>query len=190
MNVYFAGMIGSGKTTLGVRVAAELGLTFVDLDREMDSRLGYSFHKLVAEQGWLAFRQLEYAICRDFAALDNHIVCLGGGTVRYQWNVDVLRSSGVTILLEVSTEELIERVRHADRPRVNAGTTLEADIVKMWTEHAPTYRAAAQLVYRSEGKTIDQEVDELCCVLCTDSRFAALDIAENKRRRFDQLCGA
>lgn len=174
MNIYFAGMIGSGKTTIGRALADRLKMPFADLDHEMDSRLGYSFHRLVAEKGWLAFRQLEYTICKYFAGLDNHIVCLGGGTVRYEWNVDILRPSGATILLEVSTAELIARVRQADRPRVNAGTSLEEDITRMWSEHQHTYRAAAQLVYRSEGKSIVQEVEELTVILRSNPLFAAL----------------
>ena len=42
---YFCGMIGSGKTTLGVRLANELKLDFYDLDQEMNKILGYSLHK-------------------------------------------------------------------------------------------------------------------------------------------------
>ncbi len=111
MNVYLSGMIGSGKTTIGRRIAEKLGWSSCDLDEEMNRILGYSFHRLVAEQGWLPFRELEYAICKDLAGRDQSIVCLGGGTVRYQWNVDVLRGSGVVVLLEVSEAELVRRVR-------------------------------------------------------------------------------
>src|SRR3989304_3426438 len=45
-------MIGSGKTTLGERLAARLGRPFLDLDREMDRELGRGFHDLVREPGW------------------------------------------------------------------------------------------------------------------------------------------
>jgi len=44
MNIYFCGMIGSGKTSIGKGLAKELGLPYYDLDWEMDSILGYSFH--------------------------------------------------------------------------------------------------------------------------------------------------
>lgn len=47
MNIYFCGMIGSGKTTIGKELAQALQLDFYDLDQEMDCILGYSFHKLV-----------------------------------------------------------------------------------------------------------------------------------------------
>ena len=90
-------MIGSGKSTIGVPLAREMGLDFYDLDREMDRALGYSFHRLVREKGWLAFRELEYSICKRFAQLDNALICLGGGTVRYEWNMDVLKGTGYIV---------------------------------------------------------------------------------------------
>ena len=160
-NIYFCGMIGSGKTTLGSRLAQDLSLPFFDLDREMDRRLGYSFHRLVQEKGWVAFRELEYSICKEFAGLNRSLVCLGGGTVRYEWNTDVLRGTGLIILLTASLEELARRVRAADRPRVNVGTSLEEDLEKIWSESADKYRRAADLIYPTDNKTVDEAVDEL-----------------------------
>jgi shikimate kinase len=161
MNIYFCGMIGSGKTTIGRRLAKTLGLDFFDLDQEMDRILGYSFHKLVQEQGWVAFRELEYSICKRFAGLDNSIICLGGGTVRYEWNMDVLKGSGPVILLTASLEELIRRVKMADRPRVNPGTSVEQDIRMIWEKSKDKYYRAADIVYATDQKGIDEEVREL-----------------------------
>lgn len=158
MNVYLAGMIGSGKTTIGTATSARTGLPFADLDQEMNRRLGYSFHQLVAEQGWLPFRELEYDICRDFAQRTGTIICLGGGTVRYRWNRDVLAGTGPIILLEARVETLIARVSRADRPRVNRDTDLAGDIERMWREHAKTYRAAATHTIHTDDLTLDEEV--------------------------------
>ncbi|TVR02875.1 MAG: shikimate kinase [Spirochaetaceae bacterium] len=166
-NIYFVGMIGSGKTTLGRMVAERIGRRFVDLDQEMDQRLGYSFHRLVEEQGWLPFRELEYQICKDFSRMQDTIVCLGGGTVRYEWNIDAVRGSGHIVLLEVSLDELVRRVRAADRPRVNPGTDLVADVQRIWSTQSEKYYRPAELVYRAEGKSIDQETDELITEITT-----------------------
>jgi len=169
-------MIGSGKTTIGIKIAEELGLHFFDLDREMDSILGYSFHELVTEQGWLAFRELEYSICKDFARRENAVICLGGGTVRYEWNMDVLRGCGVVFLLEASIEELVKRVSLADRPRVNPGTTLKEDITMMWEKWQDKYYGAADIIYKTDRKTVDEEVAEIKNIILTDPRFGALNV--------------
>lgn len=162
MNLYLSGMIGSGKTTLGTEVCRRTGKDWLDLDQEMDRRLGYSFHRLVAEEGWVPFRELEYEICRYFAIQKNTIIGLGGGTIRYQWNRDALQGTGIVILLEASEETLIERVRHADRPRVNPGTDLAEDVRRMWRTYASRYRDAADYVVRTDaGRTLDEEVAEV-----------------------------
>jgi shikimate kinase len=154
-------MIGSGKTTIGKRLAQSLNLDFYDLDQEMDRILGYSFHKLVEKEGWVAFRELEYSICKRFAKIDNAIICLGGGTVRYEWNLDVIKGSGLVILMTASLEELIRRVKLADRPRVNAGTTVEEDIRMIWQKSKDKYFGAADVVYATDQKGIEEEVLEL-----------------------------
>lgn len=145
-------MIGSGKTTLGERLAARLRRPFVDLDREVDRELGGSFHRLVAEQGWLAFRELEYAIVKRIAAMRDVVAALGGGTVRYAWNVDALRGTGAVVLLEADLATLAARVRAADRPRVNPGTSLEEDLAAIWSTSEHLYRAAATLTYRTDAR--------------------------------------
>jgi len=161
LNVYFCGMIGSGKTTIGTRLADTLGLAFFDLDQEMNNILGYSFHKLVEQEGWLAFRELEYSICKKFTQVDNAIIALGGGTVRYDWNVDILKTSGKLILLTASLASLVERVKSADRPRVNQDVSLAEDVNTIWTNSKDKYQKAADLIYSTDQKNIDQEVEEL-----------------------------
>ena len=161
MNIYFCGMIGSGKTTIGKTLAQTLELDFYDLDQEMDRITGRSFHHLVEEYGWLAFRELEYSICKRFAKLDHAIISLGGGTVRYEWNMDVLAGSGPIILLTASLEELIRRVKVADRPRVNVGTSLEEDVRQIWNKSKNKYYSAADVVYDTDQKSIEEEVAEL-----------------------------
>ena len=165
MNVYLCGMIGSGKTTIGIRLAKELGMDFHDLDQEMDRRLGYSFHRLVKEQGWLAFRELEYKICKMFSGLSHAVVCLGGGTVRYEWNMDVMRGTGPFILLTASLEELVHRVSRADRPRVNPDTDLAGDVRKIWETHKDKYLGAADIVYDTEKKSVEESVTDLIKIL-------------------------
>ena len=159
MNIYLCGMIGSGKTAIGERLAARLCRPFYDLDREMDRELGYSFHRLVQEQGWLAFRELEYDICKRFAEMLGIVAALGGGTPRYAWNRDILRGTGITILLDAHQKTLADRVRSADRPRVNPGVSLEEDLERIWSTAGHLYRQAADVVYRTDGgKDIDGEV--------------------------------
>ena len=132
----------------------------------MDRELGRSFHDLVREEGWLAFREREYALCRRFARLERVVVALGGGTVRYTWNTDILRGTGILILLEADLPVLADRVRPADRPRVNPAVPLEEDLQRIWSTAGHLYRQAADLIYRTDaGKGIEEEADDLLNLL-------------------------
>jgi shikimate kinase len=169
MNIYVAGMIGAGKTAVGKPLAERLGWDFDDLDLAMERMAGKTFHKVVAEEGWLGFRQREYSICKDFARMERTVIGLGGGTVRYEWNRDVLAGTGVNILLVAELDVLADRVRLNDRPRVNPATTLEEDLTKIWGTHQDLYYSFADIVYPTDkGKTIAEEVGELLDLLRKD----------------------
>jgi shikimate kinase len=161
-NIYLCGMIGSGKSAVGRALALKLGRPFLDLDQVMEEEAGKRIHDIVAEETWLGFRQREYRICKRFSAMDRTIVGLGGGTVRFEWNFDALKGSGVIVLLTARLKTLADRVKQNDRPRVNPGTTLEQDLSLMWKRFRPLYYGAADLTLRTDGgKTVAQEVAEL-----------------------------
>lgn len=169
MNIYMAGMIASGKTTLGKPLAKHLGWSFDDLDDAMARTAGKPFHQVVAEEGWLGFREREYAIVKQFASMDHAVIGLGGGTVRYQWNCDALCNTGINILLVADLKTLADRLKKNDRPRVNPNTTMEQDIYKIWSEHQDLYYRFADIVYQTDlEKTVEQEVDELLEILKRD----------------------
>jgi shikimate kinase len=84
----------------------------------------------------------------------------------YAWNVDILRGTGVTVLLEADLKTLADRVRKADRPRVNSGVSLEEDLESIWSTAGHLYRQAADLVYRTDAvQGIDAEVADLLNLL-------------------------
>lgn len=169
MNIYFSGLIGVGKTTVGKVVAELLGWNFDDLDVAMERSAGKTFRQVVQDEGWLGFRIREYTICKEFAKMEHTVVGLGGGTVRYEWNRDALKGSGVNILLTTDISVLPERLRDNDRPRVNPGMSMEEDLAWMWEKHKDTYLGFADIVYRTDqGKSPQQEAEELIQILEKD----------------------
>jgi shikimate kinase len=166
MNIYLSGLIGAGKTTIGRELAGRLGWDFDDLDLAMAALAGKPFHAVVEEEGWLAFRQYEYQICKGFASMDRAVIGLGGGTVRYEWNRDVLAGTGIVILLTADLEVLADRVRPQDRPRVHAGSSLAEDLRAIWGNHKDLYLGFADIVYTTDqGRSVSQEASDLVQML-------------------------
>jgi len=162
MNIYLCGMIGSGKTAIGLAISRRLQWTFFDLDQVMEGKAGKRIHDIVAEETWLGFREREYEICKRFSRMNHTVVALGGGTVRYEWNRDILNGSGPIILLTAKLKVLAERVRKNDRPRVNPGATLEQDLALLWKRFKHLYYLAADFTYRTDrDKTVRQEANEI-----------------------------
>jgi shikimate kinase len=166
MNIYLCGMIGSGKTAVGLAISRHLQWPFFDLDRVMEEEAGKRIHDIVAEETWLGFREKEYAICKRFSQMDHSVIALGGGTARYEWNRDILKGSGPIILLTAQLKVLAERVRKNDRPRVNPGATLEQDLSVLWKKFKHLYYLAADFTYRTDQKkTVRQEANEIIRIL-------------------------
>jgi shikimate kinase len=166
MNIYLCGMIGSGKTAVGLAISRRLQWPFFDLDQVMEEEAGKRIHDIVAEETWVGFREREYAICKRFSKMDHSVIALGGGTVRYEWNRDILRRSGVIVLLTAKLNVLAERVKKNDRPRVNPGANLEQDLSLLWKKFKHLYYLAADFTYRTDqDKTVKQEADEIIKIL-------------------------
>ena len=166
MNIYLCGMIGSGKTAVGLAISQRLQWPFFDLDQVMEEEAGKRIHDIVAEETWLGFREREDAICKRFSQMDHSVIALGGGTARYEWNRDVLKGSGPVILLMTKLKVLAERVKKNDRPRVNPGVSLEQDLSLLWKKFKHLYYLTADFTYRTDqGKTISQEAEDIIKIL-------------------------
>lgn len=107
--------MGSGKSTVGLRLASQLGWRFVDLDERIESSAGISIPEFFERHGELAFRKLEAdelraAIGRAVEWKEPTILALGGGTYAQQGAPEFLRNAGVPVLwLDSPIEVLLSR---------------------------------------------------------------------------------
>ena len=127
MKIFLIGMPGSGKTTLGKRVAKEMLMTFVDLDKEIEKREGKSVQQVFAESGEDYFRQVESKELIEWAASSkSFVMATGGGTPCFYEGIKVINQSGFSIFLDVPLSTLLSRLgRKTDRPLLNAGDVEE-----------------------------------------------------------------
>ncbi|MFB6249005.1 MAG: shikimate kinase [Salinibacter sp.] len=110
MRIYLNGFMASGKTSVGPRVAARLGLTFIDLDRLVRAHDGRSIPTIFAEDGEAAFRDLERTALRTTADPDDLVVALGGGALASESNRAFAKKHGRIVYLEVGPETVLKRV--------------------------------------------------------------------------------
>lgn len=110
-HVLVIGMMGSGKTTVGKRLATRLGVPFVDTDAEVVSRAGMSVPEIFAARGEAGFRAEESAVLADLAGrTDPTVIAVAGGAVLAESNRDTLRAAGIIVWLRARPETIIGRI--------------------------------------------------------------------------------
>jgi shikimate kinase len=161
--VCLTGFMGSGKSTVGRLLAAQLAWRFADLDDEIERESGLSISQIFAQKGEPAFREIEHQCIeralRSASARNTRLVLsLGGGTFAQPRNVALIRELGaaqrgpgaVVIWLDCATEELLQRcVLMGDRPLFRD----EASFRKLYEERLPHYQQADYRV-ESGGETM------------------------------------
>lgn len=168
MKCFLVGYMASGKSTIGEKLASELGFEFIDLDNYISSKVGMPLADFIRIKGELAFRKMEKSSLEEMFALDeNVIVSCGGGTPVYYNNMDEMLRHGRVIYLDASIALLKERllaVRNT-RPLLDgvADEDLSEFIAKHLFERRPVYERAHVKVQASQPieKIIQSIINEL-----------------------------
>ncbi|MDA0266243.1 MAG: shikimate kinase [Cyanobacteria bacterium] len=138
-NLYLVGMMGSGKSTLGQRIAQQLGYRCFDTDRLIEQAAGQAIPELFAQSGEAAFRELETQVLNQLAPYTRLVVATGGGIVVRRQNWGQLRH-GIVIWLDVPIAELVQRLQgDTSRPLLQRPD---------WPEHLAQILADRQRLYQ------------------------------------------
>ena len=150
--VSLLGIRGAGKTAIGERLAARLGVEFVELDREIERVAGLSLAEIFALHGEAYYRRLEVEALRG--VLDERpaaVIAVGGGIVTNPAALELLERRTVTVWLRASFEDHWQRVVRQGDPRPMAGRpAAQAELKKLIAEREPLYRRAALRVDTSK----------------------------------------
>jgi shikimate kinase len=135
MRIFLIGYMGCGKTTVGKRLAAKLGLRFIDLDRYIEEKYGKTVVEQFEEEGETTFRERERDAVRDTCTLlDDILVSTGGGAPCYYDNMDVMKASGVTVYLKMNAMALASRLKNARKSRPLLKDKTQEELVAFITE--------------------------------------------------------
>lgn len=138
-NLYLLGFMGTGKTSVGKRLAHELGMRFIDSDAEIERRMHMKIPQIFAELGEARFRELEREFIESGHPKYGCVVSCGGGLVCRNGMPELVKDRGVCVVLFCPPETILERVSHAtNRPLLNAPDRLEK-IKTLLGERTPFY---------------------------------------------------
>ncbi|WP_455498057.1 shikimate kinase [Coprobacter sp.] len=111
--IFLTGYMGSGKSTLGLRLAQKAGLSFIDLDHYIETRFRKTINEIFTEKGEDEFRLIERNMLREIGEFEDIIIATGGGAPCFFDNIDFMNKQGVCIYLKTSPEALFRRLKQA-----------------------------------------------------------------------------
>ena len=154
-NIVLTGMPGSGKTTVGKRLAEQLGKSFVDTDELILRQYGKTPAELIQNEGEPAFRDKETAVIRTLAAESGLVVATGGGAILREENIRELRRNGRLYFIDRPLDEIVPT---ADRPLSQDREQLE----RRYRERYSRYCETADRVIASASviETVCKEIIE------------------------------
>lgn len=163
MGVILIGYRGSGKTTIGKKLASRLWWKFVDTDALIVQTAGKSIKEIFEQDGEPKFRGLETAAVKEACALQDHVVALGGGAVLKEENRNLIKASGHNVVyLRCQPQVLLQRIQSdtataMNRPNLTALGGI-AEIENLLSQREPLYRETATSELDVTNLTPDEAV--------------------------------
>ncbi len=148
-NIFLVGMPSSGKSTLGKELAKNLGYSFTDMDKLIETREQKSINEIFASKGEDYFRELEKKILHTIQPNQSTVIATGGGVPCFHQNMDYIKENGISIFLNVDIDDLAKRIYKAqtnNRPLLNIAAESEETIIgnikKLYQDRLPFYKQA------------------------------------------------
>ena len=155
MRIFLLGMPGSGKSTIGRYLSQQSNLQVIDLDKIIEQEEGQSITEIFKTTGEQKFRQLERDCLRKVIDENSSgIVSCGGGTPCYYNNMELMKSNGQTIYIDVPVETLITRTSKSTKRPLLQGD-VSAKISELLREREFYYKQAEEIF---ETKGLDSSV--------------------------------
>ncbi len=148
-NIVLIGMPSCGKTTIGKRIAGELGKLFIDTDDEIIKKTGMPIAEFFELNGEAQFRKIEAEVIKEVSAIQGAIIATGGGAVLNPRNIALLKENGRVVFIDRPLEQLITT---EDRPLSSNRELLE----KRYNERYNIYKSSADVIINA---TEDLEVN-------------------------------
>lgn len=163
--IFLIGMMGSGKSTVGKRLAAVLGRPFLDADREIELRCGVPVSTIFELEGEDGFRRREAALIDELSTQPGLVLATGGGAVLLEENRQRLHERGCVVYLSATAQDLWLRLRH-DRARPLLRTAdPRRRIAELVEARAPLYAQCAHITVQTGRQPVERVVATVVAAL-------------------------
>ena len=146
-NIVLIGMPGCGKTTVGKVLAKRLGYKFCDMDSYIQE-ISKKTIKELFEPGEENFRDWETKACEELSKCRNTIIASGGGVVKREKNIEILKKNCTILFIDRPVERIINDVDINSRPLLKDG---KEKLYNLYDERYELYKKAADIQILNKG---------------------------------------
>lgn len=148
VHVFLVGMAGSGKTSLGRKLAANLDLPFLDTDQRVSEMMGMPVMDIYSALGEDFFHNAETGVLIELAGEEPCIVSTGGGLPLLKENVQIMQNHGIIILIDRPLDQILSDIRTQTRPGLN--TNDHEEVIHEYNQRIGFYRACADHIFEND----------------------------------------
>ena len=152
-NIILIGMPASGKSTIGKLLSKKISYEYYDADKYLERKEKVKISTLFSEKGEEHFRNLETKYLRELSQKNRIIISTGGGAVKREENMEILKEKGIVVFLSRKIED-IAKENHEARPLLQDIN----NIYKLYDERIELYKRYSDIIIENNG-TLQEVTD-------------------------------
>jgi shikimate kinase len=157
--------MASGKTTVGQKLASQLGLKFIDADQEIEKRSGVSIAWIFDVEGEQLFRERESRIIEELSLKPGLLLATGGGAILRAENRRCLIERGAVLFLDTTVDTQLKRTTHDSRRPLLQNVDKRKVLTDLKLERDPLYREVADVTVKVDNRSTKKMIEAIMAEL-------------------------
>ena len=153
-------MPGAGKSSVGKMLSERWGMSFADMDTEIERESGQTIPEIFRDKGEMVFRNMEQSVLRRLSNHFEGIISTGGGTPCFFDNMETMNRTGLTVFIHTPMEVLHDRLQEpSGRPMFDDGETPGKKLAELWEERESFYLRSQLIIIDSDAEKIIRRIE-------------------------------
>ena len=162
-NIILIGFMGTGKSTVGKRLARVKNMKFLDMDFEIEKKENKTISQIFKEHGETYFRAKESELLKEVSSLENTIISTGGGIVENGINIEILRNTKNVVWLDGNVNTISNNLKNgiAKRPKLKDVKDIKSYVNELLNKRYVNYEKCSDIKIDINDKNIDEVVMDI-----------------------------